>query len=174
LLSLINITLDISEAESGVMKLNLEKVNLADIVEEVAEMFRPAAEEKSLSLQVKAEPNISILADSHRLFQVAANLVDNALKYTPSGGNITISVELKDNSAILSVSDTGVGIPSEEVPKIFQRFYRSEESRSASGFGLGLSVAQAIVHAHGGEIRVESSPGKGSDFKVLLPPTIER
>ena len=169
LLSLINITLDISEAESGVMKLNLEKVNLADIVEDVAEMFRPAAEEKGLSFQVETEPNICILADSDRLFQVAVNLVDNALKYTPSGGSIAVSVEIRDDSAILSVGDTGAGIPPEEIPKIFQRFYRSDRSRSAGGFGLGLSVAQAIVHAHNGEIHAESSPGKGSVFKVLLP-----
>lgn len=169
LLSLINITLDISEAESGAMKLNLARVNLTDIAVEVGEMFRPAAEEKGVTLDVKSEHEALILADSQRLRQVIVNLVDNAVKYTPPGGNITISVEFKDAVAILSVSDTGVGIPQTEIPKIFQRFYRSDRSRSVGGFGLGLSVAQAIVHAHGGEIHVESSPGKGSAFKVLLP-----
>lgn len=172
LLSLINVTLDISEAESGLMKLNMKRVDLSDIARRIAEMFRPVAEEKGLNLQVKAESEVYAMADPNRLLQAAANLVDNALKYTPPEGDITLSVDMEGDHAVLGVSDTGVGIPPEEISRIFRRFYRGDRSRSGAGFGLGLSIAQAIVHAHGGEIHVDSSPGEGSTFKILLKAAI--
>ena len=102
--------------------------------------------------------------------QVASILLDNALKYTPDGGSVTVSVGEEDNGSVaLAVSDTGVGISEEQLPLVFERFHRADSSRSEGGAGLGLSIARQIAEAHGGQIRVESTPGKGSTFTLLLP-----
>jgi signal transduction histidine kinase len=110
-----------------------------------------------------------VSGDISRLQRVVANLLDNAIKYTPAGGSITISVKEGQEEAIVTVSDSGIGIDKGSLPRIFERFYRGDESRSTPGNGLGLSLVGALVHAHGGEIQVKSSPGKGSTFTVVLP-----
>jgi two-component system, OmpR family, sensor kinase len=107
--------------------------------------------------------------DRDRVFQVASILLDNAVKYTPEGGSILVRVEEEDDSAALEVSDTGVGIPEDELPLIFERFHRTDRSRTDGGVGLGLSIARQIAEAHGGEIRARSAPGRGSTFTLLLP-----
>jgi signal transduction histidine kinase len=99
---------------------------------------------------------------------VLANLVDNALKYTPRGGRVEIRAVREGNAAVVSVSDTGVGIPAEELPRIWERLYRGDKSRSTRGLGLGLSLVQAIVKAHGGQVDVQSTPGAGSTFTIRL------
>ena len=102
--------------------------------------------------------------------RMLTNLLDNAIKYTPAGGRVTVSVQGdSDGAVVLSVSDTGLGIPEEDLARIFERFYRGDQSRSEPGTGLGLSLARAIARAHGGDITVESHPGEGSTFRVTLP-----
>jgi signal transduction histidine kinase len=100
---------------------------------------------------------------------VASILLDNAVKYTPDGGKVTVRVREKNGWAELEVSDTGVGVPEDQLPLIFERFHRADPSRTADGVGLGLSIARQIAEAHGGRIEVESTPGEGSTFTLLLP-----
>jgi len=107
--------------------------------------------------------------DRERVMQVASILLDNAVKYTPYGGSVKVRVEEEDGSVALAVSDTGVGISEDQLPLVFERFYRADPARGAGGAGLGLSIARQIAEAHGGQIRVESTPGKGSTFTLLLP-----
>ena len=111
---------------------------------------------------------MSVIGDRTRLEQVAANLIDNALKYTPFGGRVEIAVEREEEWAVLSVRDSGVGIPQEELPRIWDRLFRGDASRTERGLGLGLSLVRAIVAAHGGTVEVASEPGRGSTFKVRL------
>ena len=114
---------------------------------------------------------VVVLGDADRLKQLILNLVDNAMKYTPAGGSVTLSLSKANSTANIEVSDSGVGIPAEDLPRIFDRFYRVDKARSRNlgGSGLGLSIAKWIVRAHGGEIRVESEVGVGSRFWVSLP-----
>ncbi len=107
--------------------------------------------------------------DRNRMRQVLANLLDNAVKYTPAGGRIEIAATRDGSDAVLSVSDTGIGITPDELPHIFERLYRGDKSRSARGLGLGLSLVKAIVEAHGGGVTVHSSPGSGTRFDLRLP-----
>ena len=106
------------------------------------------------------------------LQRMLANLIDNAIHYTPSGGAVTVSLsEDGGENALLSIADTGIGIGSNDLPRVFDRFYRCDQSRSMPGIGLGLSLAKSIAKAHAGEIRVASTPGRGSTFTVILPKT---
>jgi signal transduction histidine kinase len=133
-------------------------------------LFRILAEQKGIDLQVGQVQEIMILGDKVRLQQLFTNLIDNAIKYT-SEGSIRITVEKDEENAVVQVVDTGIGIPREEQEKIFKRFYRADKSRSreTGGVGLGLSIAEWIVHAHHGRIEVDSELNKGSTFTVYLP-----
>ena len=118
---------------------------------------------------VPIEHEVTATFDRERVMQVASILLDNAVKYTPEGGSVTVRVEEEDGSVALAVSDTGVGISEDQLPLIFERFHRADPSRSAGGAGLGLSIACQIAESHGGQIRAESTPGTGSTFTLLLP-----
>jgi signal transduction histidine kinase len=168
LLELINTTLDIAEAESGAAKLRISQIDLVDLVVDACDLFQTVAEDKQLSLDYYLPPTCLIHGDLQRLQRVVANLLDNAVKYTPEAGSITIRLVDDEQHIHLSISDTGVGIPTQELPKIFQRFYRCDWSRSEIGNGLGLSLALALVRAHGGDITVNSTPGMGSAFTVTF------
>jgi len=115
------------------------------------------------------DPPIVVMGDRTRLEQVAANLIDNALKYTPAGGRVDVEIGRDGTSALLRVRDTGSGIPADEIPRIFDRLFRGDKSRAERGLGLGLSLVKAVVGAHGGTVNVESEPGRGSVFTVRLP-----
>jgi signal transduction histidine kinase len=116
------------------------------------------------------EHEVTATFDRERVMQVASILLDNAVKYTPDGGSVTVRVQEEDDGSVaLAVSDTGVGIPEDQLPLIFERFHRADPSRSEGGAGLGLSIARQIAEAHGGQIRAESTPGTGSTFTLLLP-----
>ncbi|MDE3243288.1 MAG: HAMP domain-containing protein [Nitrospirota bacterium] len=170
LVGIINTMLQIAEADSGIASVAITNVDLARLVHDAHTVFHPIAEDKGITLEmaVPAIPLI-IVGESAQLQRVVANLLDNALKWTPAGGTIYLSAQGDVFHAKLSVVDTGLGIAEEDLPHIFDRFYRGDRSRSTPGNGLGLSLAQAFVRAHGGTITAESLPGKGSTFIVRLP-----
>jgi signal transduction histidine kinase len=169
LLDMISTMLVISRFEAGVGELKRNTVDLAGIVMDACEIFRPLAEDRNLSIDCRTPHNLEYTGDAGMLQRLISNLLDNAIKYTPSGGQMTITLEKRaEGGTVLTVADTGPGIESEETAHIFERFYRGDESRSTEGAGLGLSLARAIARAHGGEITVESVPGMGSTFIVTL------
>lgn len=154
------------------MELRREIVDLRAVVSEVADEFRPQAEAKGQLLQLeKTEEQLTVHVDPLQLRQALRNLVDNAIKYTPGGGSITLSLGSPDHQAVVRVRDTGRGISSENLPFIFDRFYRVRNgyTRGIEGSGLGLAIVKSIVEQHGGQISVKSEPGKGSCFTFILP-----
>jgi heavy metal sensor kinase len=167
--AMLNTLMDISEAETGTMRLHRERVDLAELVRHAVDIYEDVAEEKQVSLENHARDELWIDVDRTRIRQVIANLVDNALKYTPAGGRVEITTRLAGDEVQLAVADTGVGIPPEELPRIWERLYRGDKSRSERGLGLGLSLVKAIVEAHGGRVTVESPPARGSRFVLHLP-----
>jgi heavy metal sensor kinase len=169
LLGMINTMLEISEFEAGVATLNITKVDISALIEEACDLFQPLAEDKGLVIKAKVPFRCLVSGDKRKLQRALTNLLDNAIKYTPSGGTITVAIEEGEKGVIISVSDTGRGIEADDIPHIFDRFYRADKSRSESGAGLGLSLVLAIVRAHGGDIQVSSSPGAGSLFSIVLP-----
>jgi len=167
-LGMLDTLMDISEAETGTIALALEPVDVSEFLREAHEAYRYAAEEKGLRVEVAAEKNIRVLCDRSRMRRVISNLLDNAVKYTPSGGEIRLTAAREGTLAAITVRDTGVGIPPQDMPRIWERLYRSEAGRSQRGLGLGLSLVKAIVQAHDGSVDVSSSPGAGSRFTVRL------
>ena len=173
-LVMLNALMDISEAESGTMQLQREPVDLAAVVDRAVDLYKEVAESKGVALVLEAASNpVVVLGDHSRLQQVAANLIDNAIKYTPSGGTVAVSVH-REAVARLQVRDTGVGIPPDELPRIWDRLFRGDRSRAERGLGLGLSLVKAIVEAHGGRVGLTSAVGQGSTFSVTLPATDRR
>jgi two-component system OmpR family sensor kinase len=146
--------------------LEIETHDLAVVAEEAA---RTVAGEKTAVEYLPVKRPVEAPFDRSRIRQVASILLDNAVKYTPEGGKVTVTVREENGWAALEVSDTGVGIPEAQLPLVFERFHRADPSRTAGGFGLGLSIARQIAEAHGGRIEVESVPDKGSTFTLLLP-----
>ena len=162
--------LELSRIESGLVPLRLKPTPVADIVLPPVERLRPQAERAGLRLTVDLPPNLPpLLADAERAQQVVTNLVHNGIKFTPSGGQVTLSAEPVGDEVIISVRDTGVGIPADDLPRIFERFYKADQARSGGGTGLGLAIAKHIVQNHGGRIWVESIEGRGSTIYVALP-----
>jgi signal transduction histidine kinase len=168
-LVMLNTLMDISEAESGAMPLQHERVMLSDVAARALDLYRDVADAKDITLESNTDANIAVSGDRVRLEQVAANLIDNAIKYTPEGGEVQVVVTGDGTRARLSVQDNGVGISPEEQPRIWDRLFRGDQSRAERGLGLGLSLVKAIVSAHGGSVSVDSQPGKGSTFTVTLP-----
>jgi signal transduction histidine kinase len=168
-LVMLNTLMDISEAESGTMQLRREPVPLAEVVARAVDLYRDVADAKGVAIGAVAPPGIVVIADRTRLEQVAANLIDNAVKYTPAGGRVDVEVRRDAGAAVVQVRDTGQGIPRDELPRIFDRLFRGDTSRAERGLGLGLSLVKAIVEAHGGTVEVNSEPGNGSVFTVRLP-----
>ena len=170
LTGIINTMLEITETESGIAKLRSDRLDMDDVVQDAVEIFRPVAGDKAINLELTpAGGNAFVKGDKGSLQRVVANLLDNAIKYTPAKGSVRLEVNDSSAEVVVSVADTGIGISAADLPHIFDRFYRVERSRSLPGNGLGLSLANSLVKAHGGKLEVRSQPGIGSTFTVRLP-----
>ena len=179
LINIINTMLDIAEAESGAAEITLEEIDIARLTKRACELFQAIAEENSIKITTELPDSCVVYGEARKLQRMVANLLDNALKYTPPEGTVTVSVHADNGQVAISISDTGVGISEEDLPHIFKRFYRCDISRARGGTGLGLSLVKAIVHSHGGSVNATSHPGKGSTFTVTLtqpslPPQFQR
>ena len=161
----------LARADAGVLRMDRQTVDLAQLIEEVYGQTRILAEGRSLKFRLGPVEPISVQGDYAHLRRLLLNLVDNAVKYTPPEGQVTVSLQSSGGWASLRIEDSGMGIGPEDQARIFQRFYRSSEARARGegGAGLGLCIARSIAEAHGGRIEVESAPGRGSTFTVLLP-----
>jgi two-component system, OmpR family, sensor kinase len=168
--------LELARGDEG-MKLHLKDNNLNEVVEEAAESARAAVNGKVLiecpSPKQRVQ-GVSAIFDRERLRQALSILLDNAVKYTPEGGRVTMRIVEEDGSVGVEVSDTGIGIPEDQIPHVFERFYRAEEARSTEGLGLGLSIARQIAEDHGGSIEARSKPREGSTFIIRIPRRIPR
>jgi heavy metal sensor kinase len=171
ILKMLNTLMDISEAETGVVKLDIRTVPVSEAVNDIVELYDYVAEAKGITVESRVAKDTLMTVDPMRMRQVLGNLLDNAIKYTPDGGTVCISADETGQRLAVRVKDSGIGIPSAQVSKIWDRLYRGDQSRSQKGLGLGLSLVKAIVKAHSGEVGVESEPGKGSTFSIFLPKT---
>ncbi len=163
--------LTLARADAHQEDLACEPLDLRDLAHEVVTALEPLARSRTSTLRLGDVESVVVSGDQTRLAQLLVNLVENGLKYTPAGGVVSISVQQHDGQAFLTVTDTGVGIPAEHLPHLFERFYRVDNARSRAegGAGLGLAISQWIVEAHGGTISVTSEPGQGTTFTVTLP-----
>jgi signal transduction histidine kinase len=167
--SMLTTLMDISEAETGTLGLARADVSVADVLADSVALYEEVADERQVAVHWDAPVHLSAWADPTRLRQVVANLLDNAIKYTPQGGRVALSATDAGREVTIAVSDTGIGIPPGEIPRIWDRLYRGDKSRSQRGLGLGLSLVKAVVAAHGGRVDVTSTVGQGSTFTVTLP-----
>jgi signal transduction histidine kinase len=169
LIHMINTMLDIAEAESGIGASSSEPVNLQLLIEDACALFNGLARKKGIRLQKQVPDSVVVFGDKSKLQRMITNLIENAIKYTPEQGRVTISVRISGQEARVRVSDTGIGIAPEEQTKIFQRFYRCDTSRSETGMGLGLSLVKAFAESLGGSLSVESALREGSTFTLRMP-----
>lgn len=161
--------LDVAAIEAGRLSFEPGEVVVGEVVHDVVATLSETAEEKRLKLEVAIQPGLpAAWVDRERLHQVLANLLGNAVKFTPPDGRISVGVQPEEAAVRISVSDTGPGIPPEHLSRVFDRFWQARSTRRA-GAGLGLAIARGIVEAHGGEMGVRSEPGAGSTFFFTLP-----
>jgi signal transduction histidine kinase len=169
LLRMLNTLMDISEAETGTLTLNLEVVNIAALIEDTVDLYQDVAAEKAIAVTATVPKELWLTADRNRLRQIMANLLDNAIKYTPAGGWVKLQACPQGSCAVISIEDSGIGITPDELSKIWDRLYRGDHGRLQRGLGLGLSLVKAVVQAHQGHVEASSTRGVGSVFKLLLP-----
>lgn len=171
LAALVDQLLFLARADSHPLEIERQPVELGEILKEAAETARPSASAKDLELVVAAEPAQRVLADRHQLLRLVDNLVTNAVKFTPEGGAVLLGARGEGHTAVLEVTDNGVGIPTAEQADLFNRFFRGTNAvhKAVPGSGLGLAISQVIAEAHGSTIEVESVPGTGSTFRLVLP-----
>lgn len=168
---LVNDMLDLAQLEGENYPLKKDIFPFSQLIEEAIQPFRPVMEKKGLAISVHLDPSIIIEGDRDRLNQVVQNLMDNAIKYTPEGGRISVDLSEEGKSVLLTISDTGIGIPEEALPRIGERFYRVDRSRSRKqgGTGIGVAIVKRILQNHGGSLQYESTLGKGTKAIVRLP-----
>lgn len=168
-LALLRALMEISEAEAGMLKLEKVKCDFGEVTRHATELYDEVAEAAEIELSIETHGAVPIHGDPTRLRQAVANLVDNAIKYTPAGGKVRVEAELVEGRAIMRVIDTGMGVPVEEQSRIWERLYRCDQSRTESGLGLGLSMVRAIMRAHDGDATVHNASEGGSVFELSLP-----
>lgn len=167
---MIDTLLEIAEADAGLVHIPRKKVNIVSLVKEGCELFEPVMEDKSISFKLTVpEISVFVLADIPRLQRVVANLLDNAIKFTPPEGSVEVQIKDYQEYVEILVIDSGIGISKNEIIHVCDRFYRGDQSRSSLGNGLGLSLVKSIVQALNGEVVIQSTPGKGSTFTIILP-----
>jgi signal transduction histidine kinase len=161
----------LARAEAGTLDLETGDVDLAELVGDAAATAGPSGRDRGVEIDVEIEEVVLVHGDRARLAQLLDNLVSNAVKFTPAGGRVTLALRARDGAAVVEVADTGVGIPADEVPLLFTRFFRASAARQGGvpGTGLGLTIARTIAEAHGGTIAVESREGEGTRFTISLP-----
>ncbi len=169
LVHLINTMLEISEAQTGLGDMTPGSMPASELISGTMEMFVPLAEENQVVLETVDGADFTVFGDLGKIQRALSNLVDNAIKYTPSGGQVRLSAALENKTARITVTDTGMGISPHALPRIFERFYRADQSRSLPGNGLGLSLAMAFAKAHNGTIEIHSVPGAGTTCTLSLP-----
>jgi heavy metal sensor kinase len=169
--SLIDQLLTLARADAGKEQWNFTEVNLGKLISNLSTDVEVLCQEKGLSFQLGQPQDLVVKGDEARLRELFMNLLDNAIRYTPAPGTVSISLRREGQMAVVAITDTGIGIPAEDIPFIFERFYRVDKSRSRAegGTGLGLAICRHIAEAHGGKIEVESQMGTGSTFSVWLP-----
>ena len=162
--------LDLARFEAGGISLALENVDVDEIFERVSERHAQAAHDKGVTIEIAPhEEDIRLVGDPHRLEQAVQNLASNALRHTPPGGSIRLGASRADGKVMLTVTDSGAGIPEQHLPHVFDRFYKADQSRSHAGSGLGLSIVKAIVERHGGTVSARSRQGVETTFEIVLP-----
>ncbi len=162
---------DLARLQAGRLSMRMTAIDMGQVLAAVAQRLQIVAREKGITLHVDAQPMPEIAGDGDRLAQVLTNLISNAIKYTPTGGDVFVSTRVSNGGVDVIVQDTGIGIPAEELPRVFERFYQVDKARGPErGTGLGLAIVREIVQAHGGRINVASAgPGKGTTFTLWLP-----
>jgi two-component system, OmpR family, sensor histidine kinase BaeS len=158
----------LSEADAAAFRMSTDRIDLADIAARAADSLAGRFEAAGITVARRLEP-VPVVADADRLHQIIINLLTNALKFTPAGGQVTIEAGPADDRAVLRVSDTGVGIPADELPRIFDRFWRGQQAAHIGGSGIGLAVAAELARAHGGELNAASTVGLGTQMTLTLP-----
>jgi signal transduction histidine kinase len=169
---LVNDLQELALAEAGQLRLECQPVNVGDVARAIVEVLSPHASTRDVSLVVHAPDDLPLAqADPHRVRQVLRNLLNNALDFTPQGGQVTVTAQPEGKWMSVQVHDTGPGIAAEHVPYVFERFYRADPSRARAtgGAGLGLAIVKQLVEAHGGRVWVESTLGAGATFGFTLP-----
>jgi two-component system phosphate regulon sensor histidine kinase PhoR len=162
--------LELSRIESGRVPLEIKPTRPVDILLPAIERMHLQSERAGLTIDIDCPEDLpAVQADASRVEQVVVNLLHNAIKFTQSGGKVILSASLKDNVVVFSVQDTGIGIAPDDLPRIFERFYKADRARATSGTGLGLAIARHLVEAHGGDIWAESELGRGSRFYFSIP-----
>ncbi|PCI45514.1 MAG: HAMP domain-containing histidine kinase [Proteobacteria bacterium] len=170
LTGMINTMLEIAQSDSGALRLERKPVDMAALLHEVCDLFSPVAEDAGIDLKLELNAtHLVVMGDQSRLQRLMANLVDNAIKFSPEGSRIRLAACKEGESICLFVIDSGMGIPEEDMPHIFDRFYRSDRSRTTLGNGLGLSYVKSIVTAHGGDIQIQSQLGSSTSVRITLP-----
>lgn len=169
ILNLLNVIMDVSEAESQTLKIKTEIIEVSSLVDRLTDFFTFVAEEKGIKFHVTSEPELFINGDRTRLMQAFGNILDNAIKYSPSNSQIDIQTYRSGQNVVIAFTDYGHGIEEAEQEKIWERLYRGDQSRSTPGLGIGLSLVKAIVRVHKGDVTVKSQAGQGSTFIVSLP-----
>jgi two-component system phosphate regulon sensor histidine kinase PhoR len=160
----------LSRIETGKVELKMESANLNSLLDDVIAEMNPLAERQEVTIVKEFSSDLpSVKLDKDRIRQTAINLVHNAIKFNKTGGKVTIATSYNKNSVTVSIADTGIGIAKEDLPRVFERFYKADKARTSGGSGLGLAIAKHTIQAHGGEIRAESIEGKGSTFTFRLP-----
>ncbi|MDC7223214.1 MAG: HAMP domain-containing sensor histidine kinase [Spirochaetales bacterium] len=171
ILTMLNTLMDISAAEKGLIRITEEPIHMKELIDQFEDLYGFVAEDRGLTFRCSCEEDLFLRADPVRLNQALANLMDNAVKFTPRGGEIGLSVNKNEGGkgTVIIVNDNGPGIPDEEKEEVWKRLYRGEKSRTSPGMGLGLSMVKAVVEAHKGKIELRDNPGGGSIFRITLP-----